>query len=74
MSLWLLCAGYTAYILLENTGFLSPGSVLSSIVLTYESCPFYEEMRGLIDLGVEFTCRHLLATAGICEQCLLNEM
>jgi len=37
-----------------------------------KSCPFYEEMKGLIEMGVESTCRRGEA-ADICEECPLNQ-
>ena len=33
---------------------------MSSIISTYESYPFYEETKDLVEMGIESTCRHPL--------------
>jgi len=38
----------------------------------YGHCPFYEEMKDLIEMGVESTCRRQGET-DICEECPLNQ-
>jgi len=57
MLLKLIYTGETAYTQPESIGLESLGCALSSIVLNYESCPFYKEMKGLIAMSVGSTCK-----------------